>query len=127
MTSDDILRDGSVPTLYKGRLIVPPGSHDNHKSPSPVKGTIITMRSVAQVGSLALAASSLYGSAQGLDNITDDTFFYGLSEPVYPSRKWTALLGQVVKGIKLTEIQPMALERATGPSPMPRHVPWLRR
>lgn len=47
------------------------------------------MRSVAQVVSLALAASSLYGSAEGLENITDDTFFYGLSEPVYPSRKWT--------------------------------------
>lgn len=47
------------------------------------------MRSVAQVGYLALAASSLYGSAQGLENITDDTFFYGLSEPVYPSRKST--------------------------------------
>lgn len=47
------------------------------------------MWSVAQVGHLALAALSLYGSAQGLENITDDTFFYGLSEPVYPSRKLT--------------------------------------
>lgn len=47
------------------------------------------MRSVNQIGSLALAASALYGSAQGLENITDDTFFYGLSEPVYPSRRWT--------------------------------------
>lgn len=47
------------------------------------------MRSVTQVGSLALAAATLYGSVQGLENITDDTFFYGLSEPVYPSRRWT--------------------------------------
>lgn len=83
------------------------------------------MWSVAQLGSLALAASSLYGSAQGLENITDDTFFYGLSEPVYPSRKWTtmSLMGQE-KGNGLTEIQPMAPAQATGPSPMPRHVPW---
>lgn len=63
------------------------------------------MRSVTQVGSLALAASALYSSAQGLENITDDTFFYGLSEPVYPSRRRTTdSLMRQEKRNKLTEI-----------------------
>ncbi|KAJ4248098.1 hypothetical protein NW762_012868 [Fusarium torreyae] len=46
------------------------------------------MRLITQ---LAIVALSLYGSTQGLKNITDDTFFYGLSEPVYPSPNATGL------------------------------------
>ncbi|RSL40366.1 hypothetical protein CEP54_016139 [Fusarium duplospermum] len=44
------------------------------------------MRSITQ---FALAASSLYGITQGLENITDDTYFYGLSQPVYPAPNGT--------------------------------------
>lgn len=44
------------------------------------------MHSVKQVG-LAVAALSLsLGLGHAESNITSDTHFYGLSEPVYPSR-----------------------------------------
>ncbi|KAJ3547217.1 hypothetical protein NM208_g1616 [Fusarium decemcellulare] len=44
------------------------------------------MRCITQC---ALAVSSVFGSTHALRNITEDTYFYGLSQPVYPSPNGT--------------------------------------
>ncbi|KAF4471548.1 beta-glucosidase M [Fusarium albosuccineum] len=44
------------------------------------------MRCITQC---ALAVSSVFGATHALRNITEDTYFYGLSQPVYPSPNGT--------------------------------------
>lgn len=54
-----------------------------------------TMVSAKQVA-LAAAMLSVCGLSHAESNITSDTFFYGQSEPVYPSRMVVSFLGQCV-------------------------------
>jgi hypothetical protein len=81
------------------------------------------MVSAKQLG-LAVAILSVCGLGHAEENITSDTYFYGQSEAVYPSRMFKDFLASVFSA---NVQQHLARVPVIGPRLTPKLRLWLRR